>query len=112
ATTTTPLGAIPTANSSVAGTTTVYVSQINDLTGCEGIRVAVSITVKSVPAPVLDELSQTFCEIDAPTVADLDETGATGTVIWYTAATGGTALAATDVLADGTYYAAQIGNSC
>src|SRR3546814_204639 len=47
-----------------------------------------------------------------PTVADLNTDGATGAVIWYTAATGGTPLAATDALVDGTYYAAQIGDNC
>src|SRR3546814_20053703 len=46
------------------------------------------------------------------TVADLNTDGATGTVIWYTTATGGTALAADAALTAGTYYAAQIGEDC
>src|SRR5690606_2809620 len=112
ATTTTALTAVPVANSVVEGTTTVYVSQINNTTGCEGERVAVSITVKSVLPPTLTNLEQTFCEIDMPTVADLNTDGATGDVVWYTAATGGTALADDAALTAGTYYAAQMGDDC
>ncbi|WP_140936692.1 Ig-like domain-containing protein, partial [Sphingobacterium lumbrici] len=108
ATSTTPLSEIPTVNSNIVGTTTVYVSQVSTLTGCESPRVAVSITVNEVLAPDLDELAQTFCEIDAATVADLDITGATGTVLWYTSDAGGTALAPETALTNGSYYASQV----
>src|SRR5690606_32936250 len=82
------------------------------VTGCEGPRVAVSIVVNETPAPTLNNLRQTFCEIDSATVADLNTAGATGDVVWYTSATGGTALAPTAALVAGTYYAAQIGDDC
>jgi len=111
-TATTPLADIPVVNSAVAGVYTVYVSQFNDNTGCEGPRVAVSIEVIEVPAPTLTNLEQVFCEIDMPTVADLNTDGADGDLVWYTAATGGTPLAADVALTTGTYYAAQIGDNC
>ncbi len=109
---TTPLVDVPAVNSAVAGVYTVYVSQYHNDTGCEGPRVAVSITVVAVPAPALEELEQTFCEIDGATVADLNTAGADGEVIWYSAATGGTPLALDAVLTAGVYYAAQVGDNC
>src|SRR5690606_29221209 len=60
---------------------------------------------------ILDELEQTFCEIDNATVAGLNTGGGTG-VIWYGAATGGAPLADTDALVAGTYYAAQVVDGC
>src|SRR3546814_591021 len=80
---------------------------------CKGLfRNVGDVAITKTPAPTLTNLDQIFCEIDMPTVADLNTDGATGTVIWYTAATGGTPLAATDALIDDTYYAAQIGDNC
>ncbi len=90
---------------------TYYAAQVGD--NCESVlRTAVEVTITKTPPPALTELEQVFCEIDAATVADLNEDGATGTVIWYTAATGGTPLAPTTALVDGTYYAAQVGDNC
>src|SRR3546814_13171341 len=84
-----------------------YAAQVGD--NCESVnRTEVQVTITKTPAPTLTNLDQVFCEIDMPTVASLDTDGATGTVIWYTAATGGTPLAATDALVDGMYYAAQV----
>src|SRR5690606_654241 len=110
--TSTPLSTVPTVDQNVPGAYTVYVSLSNTLTGCEGPRVAVSIVVNETPAPALTEIEQTFCEIDSATVADLNTADATGDVVWYTSATGGTALAPTAALVAGTYYAAQIGDDC
>src|SRR5690606_41817697 len=93
--TSTPLSTVPTVDQKVPGAYTVYVSLRNTVTGCEGPRVAVSIVVNETPAPTLNNLTQTFCEIDSATVADLNTAGATGDVVWYTSATGGTALAPT-----------------
>src|SRR5690606_1651159 len=75
-------------------------------------RTEVEVTITETPAPTLTNLEQVFCEIDMPTVADLDTDGATGEVVWYTAATGGTPLAADAALTAGTYYAAQMGDDC
>src|SRR5690606_32107083 len=108
--TSTPLSIVPTEDQNVLGAYTVYVSLRNTVTGCEGPRVAVSIVVNETPAPSLTELDQVFCEIDAPTVSDLDITGATGTVVWYDA--DGNLLSGTDGLVSGTYYAAQMGDDC
>src|SRR5690606_7276862 len=85
--------------------------QVGD--NCESVdRTEVTVTITETPAPVLTALEQTFCEIDAPTVADLNTDGATGTVVWYSAATGGTPLADDAALTAGTYYAAQVGDDC
>src|SRR5690606_9106338 len=93
----------------VAGT--YYAAQIGD--DCESVaRTEVTVVITETPAPSLTELTQTFCEIDSATVADLNTAGATGDVVWYTSATGGTALAPTAALVAGTYYAAQIGDDC
>src|SRR5690606_41007179 len=80
---------------------------------CESVaRTEVTVVITETPAPSLTELTQDFCEIDMATVADLNTAGATGTVVWYTSATGGTALAPTAALVAGTDYAAQIGDDC
>src|SRR5690606_10014374 len=90
---------------------TYYAAQVGN--NCESVlRTAVEVTITKTPPPALTELEQTFCEIDMPTVADLNTDGATGDVVWYTAATGGTALADDAALVAGTYYAAQVGDNC
>ncbi len=74
-------------------------------------RKEATINVNSTtPAPT-GNATQVFCVTPAPTVASLT---ATGTVIqWYAAATGGSALASTTTLVDGTnYYASQTINGC
>ncbi|RZJ73438.1 MAG: hypothetical protein EOO45_10075, partial [Flavobacterium sp.] len=86
-----------------------YASQT--LNGCESVaRTMVTVEINVTDAPVVTETTQTFC--NAATVADLDATG-TG-VQWYTAATGGTAIAETTVLTSGTttYYASQTIDGC
>src|SRR5690606_40311865 len=90
---------------------TYYAAQVSG--GCESVlRTAVTVTVTRTPAPTLTNTAQTFCEIEGATVADLNTAGAAGTVIWYGAASGGTALLPTDALVDGTYYAAQVAGGC
>ncbi|MXN91934.1 hypothetical protein GR160_11935, partial [Flavobacterium sp. Sd200] len=86
-------------------TRTYYVSQT--LNGCEGPRAAVAVTVNSIiPSPTAS--AQTL--ITGSTVANLT---ATGTALqWYTASTGGTALATGTVLNSGTYYVSQTLNGC
>lgn len=48
---------------------------------------------------------QTFCQTANPTVANLSASGTT--IKWYTAATGGSPLASTTALSQGTYYVTQ-----
>ncbi|MXN93349.1 hypothetical protein GR160_19165, partial [Flavobacterium sp. Sd200] len=85
-------------------TATYYASQT--LNGCEGERTAVSITITTTAAPTAP--AQSYCQ--GATVTTLTATG-TG-IQWYTAQTGGVALAANTVLATGTYYASQTVNGC
>src|SRR5690606_39758742 len=81
---------------------TYYAAQIGD--DCESVvRTEVMVVITETPAPSLTELTQVFCEIDSATVADLNTAGATGTVVWYASATGGTALARTGALVACTY---------
>ena len=79
------------------------------IAGCESAtRLAVTVQIAPVAAPT-GTANQTFC--NAATVANLT---ATGTAIqWYAASTGGTALAATTALVNGTtYYASQTLTGC
>jgi uncharacterized protein (TIGR02145 family) len=85
--------------------TTYYVSQT--VGTCESTRTPVAVTITPLTAPTA--VAQTFC--NSATVANLV---ATGTAIkWYSAATGGTALASTTALVTGTtYYASQTVGTC
>ena len=86
-------------------TGTYYAAQT--LNGCEGARTTVAVTVNSTIVPTVG--AQTFC--NSAKVSDFIVT--TGTAVkWYAAATGGTALASTDAVFVGTYYASQTLNSC
>ena len=69
-------------------------------------NVSAVLTVGDSPAPTA--VAQTIC--NAGTVADLVAAGAG--LQWYAAATGGTALAGTTVLATGDYYVSQTVNGC
>src|SRR5690606_41141823 len=81
----------------VAGT--YYAAQVGD--DCESVaRTEVTVVITESPARSLTELRQVFCEVDSATVADLNTAGATGKVVWYTSATGGTALAPTAALVE------------
>ncbi|MFB9098314.1 LamG-like jellyroll fold domain-containing protein, partial [Flavobacterium jumunjinense] len=98
--------------SALATTTTItsgtyYVSETN-ANGCESLRTAVTVTINTIPtAPTAP--AQTFCS--GKTVADLVTTSGTN-IKWYSAATGGTALANTTTLTAGNYFASQTVNSC
>jgi hypothetical protein len=85
---------------------TYYVTQT--LNGCESTKIMVTATINVTPAPT--GLSYQIYAGSA-TLADLSLTG-TG-IKWYAAATGGTALASTTSLGNGTtYYASQTLNNC
>ena len=87
---------LPATTALISGTT-YYASQTEN--GCESTRIA--ITVHRI-----SDDEQTFCDSDAPTVADLAGTPFGGTApTWYTSATGDTPLNSTDALQTGTYYA-------
>ncbi|MBY8964044.1 T9SS type A sorting domain-containing protein, partial [Flavobacterium sp. D11R37] len=98
-------GGSPLAGTASLTTATYYATQTVD--GCESpTRTAVAVTVNITPAPTAS--AQTFC--NSATVADLTSSGTD--VQWYTAATGGTALANDTALATGTYYVSQTLNEC
>ncbi|WP_291144694.1 gliding motility-associated C-terminal domain-containing protein [Flavobacterium sp. UBA7680] len=97
--------AIPTTTALVTGN--YYASILNATTNCESnVRLAIAVSVTDPGTPTTTDATQDFCLVDAPTVADIQvNTPAVGTIVWYTAATGGTAIPATTALATGTYYA-------
>ena len=88
--------------------TTYYATQT--LNGCESpTRLAVNVTITVVATPT-GNTTQTFC--NTGTVSNLTATG-TGTIRWYAAATGGTALPGNTALVNGTtYYAGQTQGTC
>ncbi|POS02445.1 putative secreted protein (Por secretion system target) [Flavobacterium croceum DSM 17960] len=86
--------------------TTYYASQT--VNGCESTtRFAVTAVVNAVPSAP-NASAQSFCNV--ATVANLVPNGAN--FMWYSSATGGTALSSTDALATGTYYVSQVNNGC
>ncbi len=105
-----------TGGTALAGTTALtnggvyYASQT--VTGCESAtRTQVTVTVNAPAAPTATA-AQTVC--NSGTVANLTATGVAGsTISWYSAATGGTALAGTTALTNGgVYYASQTVTGC
>ena len=101
-------GTALTSTTALVNGTTYYASQT--IEGCESAtRTAVAVTISTPSAPAVGALIQTFC--NSATVADLEATG-TG-IQWYTASTGGAALAPGTALVDGTlYYASQTIDGC
>lgn len=102
--------AAPAGGNALAGTTALtsgnyYVSQ--SIGTCESGRTAVAVTVNTVAAPTA--AAQEFCS--GATASSLVATG-TGTFNWYSASTGGTALAGTTILATGNYYVSQTIDTC
>jgi len=89
--------------------TTYYASQTAN--GCESmLRTPVTVTINVTAAPTVANDIQSFC--NAGTVSQLVATGSN--IQWYSAATGGTALAGTTAFQAGTtvYYASQTLNGC
>lgn len=72
--------------------------------GCteESSRVAVAVTVNTVPTPTTADTTQEFCAYTLPTLANLQVNEAN--LVFYADATGGTPLLATTLLADATTY--------
>ena len=101
--------ALATSTSLVNGTH-YYASQT--VGGCESTsRFDVTVTVNATPPAPTGSSSQIFCSSALPTVADLSATGSA--IQWYAASSGGTALATSTVLGNGThYYASQTVSGC
>jgi hypothetical protein len=94
----------------LATATHYYASQT--VAGCESLtRFDVTVTI-SAPAAPTGTAAQSFCSGASPTVASLTASG-TGTIQWYAAVTGGTALASTTALTTATnYFASQTIAGC
>lgn len=82
--------------------TTYYVASARINCPEESSRVAITVTVNIVPTPTTGDDIQEFCAYTSPTLANLqvNETG----IVFYADATGGTPLAATTLLTNGTTY--------
>jgi gliding motility-associated-like protein len=79
----------------------------NATTGCESIvRLKVTVSITDVAPATIVNISQTFCESDAPTIANLAATG--NGIVWYPNQTSITPLVNTSLLRNGVaYWAAQ-----
>ncbi|MCP2025681.1 gliding motility-associated-like protein/uncharacterized repeat protein (TIGR01451 family) [Flavobacterium sp. HSC-32F16] len=83
-----------------------YGNIVDAATGCESsTRLLVTVTVSDPsPTPTTTDTTQDFCTLNTPTIASIQVNEAN--VIWYSTATGGTAIPSTTALATGTYYGA------
>lgn len=88
---------------------TYYAGQ--NIGGCISTsRLAVTVTLNIIPEPTGDA-SQLFCIASNPTVSDLVANGTD--ILWYATLTGGSPLAPSTVLVNGTnYYASQTIAGC
>ncbi|NRT17148.1 hypothetical protein HNP99_003527, partial [Flavobacterium sp. 28A] len=93
--------------STFKGSPTAITYTINDTTPLTSNTATITMNYAPV-APTA--AAQSFCSSSSNTVANLTATG-TG-IKWYTAATGGNALAANTDLTGRTYYASQTVNNC
>jgi oligosaccharide reducing-end xylanase len=83
----TALGSVPTPATGSAGTTNYFVSQT--ISGCEGPRATIAVTVNSLPSAPSVTSPVTYCQNATATALT-----ATGTALkWYTGSTGGTGSA-------------------
>jgi hypothetical protein len=83
-----------------------YVSQ--SLNGCESPRTTVALTVTTLTAPTAT--AQTVCS--GTTFNQLAVTGATGATFAWSATEGGSAIAGTTAVTNGTFYVIQTLNGC
>ena len=100
----------PTPNTTVAGSTSFYVSQTNTVNGCESPRATIIVTVNPLPtAPIVGNIN--YCNNE--TAVSLTATAAANcTLNWYTSATGGTPSAtppipSTATVGSTSYYVSQ-----
>ncbi len=83
----TPSATSPTPTTTSSGITKFYVSQTNTLTGCEGPRAEITVTVNTLPpAPSTTPISYCLNNTTIPLTATADTSH---TLNWYTAPSGG-----------------------
>ena len=94
----------------ITTTTIFYVDAISN--GCTSLtRTPVTVMVLSPIAPTGDA-TQSFCDIENATIADLITTSGT-TILWYDALSGGTVLSDTETLNNAqSYFASQNDGTC
>ena len=97
----------PTPNTSIAGTSTVWVSQTNGF-GCEGNRASIAININSLPIAPSVSSPLSYCQ--GATASALTATGTS--LKWYTSASGGIGSTTapvpnTSVTGTSTYYVSQ-----
>jgi hypothetical protein len=102
----TSTGGLPLASTTALAAGTYYVTQT--LNTCESFRKAISVTINAIPASPAAS-AQTKCSPSyilslTPNTFNVNK--------WYSAATGGTALASNTLLATGTYYVSQTVSGC
>ncbi|WP_220472573.1 Ig-like domain-containing protein [Spirosoma foliorum] len=105
----------PVPSTTAVGPTTYYVSQT--LSGCEGPRASLVVTVSSPPNPPTVTKPADYCDGDTP--QSLNATASAGGVLnWYgTASSGGTASTVatqpnTSLIGPTNYYVSQTVNGC
>ena len=105
----------PTPSTTTVGTTTYYVTQTQN--NCESDRARIDVQVKPIPVKPTVIAIVPVCQQGTVLPLIGSVTGATGTLKWYTSATGGSgsASAPTPSSADAgttTYYVTQTVNNC
>ncbi|WP_169628040.1 Ig-like domain-containing protein [Flavobacterium soli] len=100
-------GSVIAATTPIISGTVYYASYIDPITGCpSATRLAITVTLSNGTTPTTTSTTQSFCEADTPTVADIqvNEPGVT----FYLSASGGAPLAPATALLDNTVYYASI----
>ncbi|TDB66032.1 T9SS type A sorting domain-containing protein [Arundinibacter roseus] len=97
------------------GSTPYFVTQT--LNGCESDRARVDVLVKAIPAVPVTTAPAPICQLGTSTSLLGQVSGVTGTLKWYTAATGGTSNAtapipSTATAGTATFYVSQTVNNC
>lgn len=101
----------PIPSTATVGSTTYYVSQTAN--GCEGPRTPITVTINITPAAPTAPSPVNYCQNAAAVPLTATGTG----LLWYTVATGGTALPgaptpSTTTVGTTTYYVTQTTGSC
>lgn len=102
----------PSAADIAAGSVVLTMTVTGTATGCTSNTSSDSVTL-TITAPIAPNAptAQTFCSLNNPTVANLASPGSN--IQWYAASNGGTALATTTTLVNGTsYFATQTVGGC
>ncbi|MDR0606451.1 MAG: hypothetical protein LBG80_19415, partial [Bacteroidales bacterium] len=111
-------------NTSATGSTTYYVSQVNDITGCESVKVTVTVNIHAVPdiptsastSPASMCPNTTFSIIVSPTPASdtyykVYSASANGTLLGQSSSGSGTISNLTAPSIGTTYYVATVNSS-